>query len=171
MYQGIVSNTGSDAGDIQQQQVSYLGKVSTYTVINPYGLIGKPPLGSAVWISPVLGDEANKAGIANAITTRTKNLKDGETGLLNHLTGTRVFLNAEGQLVIDTSAETIITSTNDVTITAPETIINGDLLVNGDLNVNGDISTSGDLTVDGNISVGLAVTVVGNVTAATFIIA
>jgi len=137
MYQGFVINTESDAGDVQQQQVSYLGKVSQYAVIYPYGLIGKPPLGSAVWLSTVLGDEANKAGIANAITTRTKNLKDGETGLLNHLTGTTVFLNADGQLVINTTAETIITSTNDVTITAPNIIINGNVTINGTLDVSG----------------------------------
>lgn len=139
MYQGFVSNTGSDAGDVQQQQVSYLGKVSQYAVLYPYGLIGKPPLGSAVWMSTVLHDESNKAGIANAITTRTKNLQDGETGLLNHLTGTSVFLNADGQLVINTAAETIITSTNDVTVTAPNIIINGNVTIDGTLDATGTI--------------------------------
>ncbi len=148
MKYAVVTNTGTDAGDIQKQQVTYLGKVSECALINPYGHLGKPPTGSLALVANILGDEANKASITNAVKTRRRNLKDGETGTQNHLTGTILFLDADGNLVIDVTNDQKITVTGNTDLT-----VGGNATVNVTGNATFNVGGTTDITSTGNLNI------------------
>ena len=170
MKYAVVTNTGTDAGDMQKHQVKYMGKTSECALMNPYGHLGKPPLGSLAIVESMSGDEANKVSIANAVKTRKRNLKDGETGTQNHMTGTIVFLDSEGNLVIDVTNDQKITVKGDANLTVGGNVsitVSGTATVN--VAGNTDITTP-TMTLNGNMQVNGTIDCSSTVTAITDVI-
>lgn len=97
-----------DSGDFQYGQVSYLGKDHKVLIFYPYGLVGKPPANSMGILWSQQGQESNGIGIAGDPKTRPlKDLKDGESALVNHVTGDYVYLKENGDLHATVSGDLI----------------------------------------------------------------
>lgn len=116
-----------DSGDFQYGQVSYLGKEHKVLIFYPYGLVGKPPADSMSLLWSQQGQESNGIGIAGDPKTRPlKDLKDGESALVNHVTGDYVYLKengdlhakVSGDLIADVGGNSVVTVDGNAEITA-----------------------------------------------------
>jgi len=138
-----------DSGDYQFAKVSCLGKEQKVLIFYPYGLLGKPPANSMGLLWSQQGQESNGIGIAGDPKTRPlKDLADGESALVNHVTGDYVYLKENGDLHAIVSGDLIA----DVGGNSIATVVgNAEITAGGDAK----ISAGGDaeLTAVGNAKI------------------
>lgn len=153
----VITLTNSDSGQIANAQITWLGKTGVTEIVYPYGMAANAPVGSAVLMFSILGQEENRTGIANDQKTRFKDLKPSETAFGNpvtksvikflengdiELTGTagqNINITGDSNVIIGGDANitiagsTTIDSTGNIDITAPITTINGELRATGEV--------------------------------------
>lgn len=100
--QAVISLLTDDTEAYPLAQVTSNGKATDIIRLSTYGVFGMPPLDSHVLLLSSQGQEAVKFGIINDFLRRKKGLKSGECGLMNTVTGTYIFLRADGKIEINT---------------------------------------------------------------------
>lgn len=154
-----------DSGQYPVVQATYNNKTTLVHQIQPYGFYSSPPLDSEMITWNVLGQEENKAGIADNSKLRFKNLKPGEVVVGNTITRSNAFFDAEGNLnitvvnneVVNITGNCTINVTGDLTTTANKIVSTSSTTV--DITCSGDatitcptVKMTGDLEVDGDIT-------------------
>jgi phage gp45-like len=130
--------SSDDSGDFQYAQVSYLGKEHKALIFYPYGLFGKPPANSMGLLWSQQGQESNGIGLAGDPKTRPlKDLKDGEAGIANHVTGDYVYLKANGDLQVKCSGSLIADVAGNATISAVNVEITSATLTHNGVDISG----------------------------------
>ncbi|MFC3816577.1 phage baseplate assembly protein [Lysobacter sp. GCM10012299] len=72
----------TDTGRFRRALVSFLGRQQVVQLLAPYGFVHSPPRGSQVVLLPIMDDESNQVGIADAQPSRTlRDLKPGEVAV------------------------------------------------------------------------------------------
>jgi phage baseplate assembly protein V len=135
----------NDTGRFRRALASFLGRQQQVQVLSVYGVVSSPPPGSQMVIWPMMGDESNQIGIADAQPLRPiKDLKPGEVALVNYLTGAAVFMREDGSIHVESSQQ--------VTVEAPDVTIKASGSVTVDspqVSFSGNVEISGTLTVAG----------------------
>lgn len=139
----ITSSSQANNKKYPTVQGNYLGKTKDFRVFIPYGLISSAPSGSEGITMQILCQEDDSIVILSDVEGRKKDIKDGETGLENTVTGVNIILNDSGDVVINNA--------NNVQINS-NTEINGDLTLNGNLTMTGNANITGNLTVTGSVT-------------------
>lgn len=81
----------------------------------PYGFAHNPPKNSLSLLLSQNGQESSAFSITgNPDTSTLKNLKEGESGIQNDLTGAFVHLNAAGQIVVDAPGDVLVNAGGDI---------------------------------------------------------
>ena len=143
-----------DSGDYQFANVSFLGKTQKVMLFTPYGLVSNPPLNSMGLLWSQQGQESNGIGIADNPKTRPlKNLEEGESALVNHVTGDYVYLKANGDLEASVSGDVDIASGGDVTVAATNVDIISATLAHNGTNIGDGHTHSQGNDSDGDIEV------------------
>lgn len=125
-----------DSGDFQYANVSFLGKTQKIMVFTPYGLISNPPANSLGLIWSQQGQESNGIGMADDPKTRPlKDLKEGESALVNHVTGDYVYLKENGDLKAIVSGNVEITASGNATLIATSVEITSTTLAHNGTNI------------------------------------
>lgn len=111
-----------DSDNLRFYTSSMLGKKQKILGFSPYGLMHNPPVGSMVLVFSQQGQESNGIGIADDPKNRTlKDLKSGEVGLSNYLTGHYIYFDENGlctivakdlRIAVDDSVEINSTTVN-----------------------------------------------------------
>jgi hypothetical protein len=155
-----VTLVGDDSGRYQTTQIGYLGKTADMEVIYPYGLCGNPPKNSLVLLFNVQGMEENRAGIANLLSERFKNLKEGEVAIGNYLTKSVIKFLENGDIeihgtndervTIDRNCNININGNCDISVNGTTTLsCPGGTTINSDVHVNGTVTISEDVIASG----------------------
>lgn len=132
---------GDDSGQFQNYKVSFLGKTSSCDVVWAYGISGRLPEGSTIYMTNQLGSEDNKAGVGSFSQERFKDLKSGELKVGNFLLESSVKFDANGDIIVTNPGNHIvkIAKNNTVTITANSTT---SILGNDTITIAGNSTTS-----------------------------
>lgn len=133
-----------DSGDVTVTTADGLGATDKRVIAwKPYGLMHNPPIDSLGLRFQQLGQSSNSIAIYDSPATRPiKNLLPGEVGLGNHLSGSYVHFKANGDIDIVCLNEFILTSTANVTITAPSTDFVGSQTTTGTNVTTGTVTAS-----------------------------
>jgi len=91
---------GDDSGQLQTYQVSFLGKTGSCEVVWPYGVSGRLPAGSTIYMTNQNGVEDDKAGVGALPQNRFKDLKDGEVKVGNFLLESSVKFAENGDIIV-----------------------------------------------------------------------
>ncbi len=138
----VLSLVSKDDGEFSVGQANYNGKTGDTELVWPYGFFANPPLGASILMFNVQGQEENRAGIASFPQMRFKNLKEGEVGIANFMTGSVMKFLADGSIEV--------TATNGMNITVTPDL---NIVVAGNVNiaVAGGVSLSAgaDVSIDG----------------------
>lgn len=103
-----VTKSSSDSEMFPSAQVSYHKKIVDMTRLVPYPLISNPAVDSLGVKLNIEGQEKNTVCIFHDPQNRLKNLKEGEGGIHNALTGAFVLLDADGNVHVFTDENVII---------------------------------------------------------------
>ena len=98
-----VTMGGSDDGEFNIQQVTYLQKVADCDIIFPYGMSANLPKDTLLVMFNVNDNEQNRAGIGTLPRERKKNLAPGEVAFFHPLTKSFIYFRNSGDIDIDTS--------------------------------------------------------------------
>lgn len=157
MKMGTIALVGKDNGPYSYSYTQYLGRVIPFRELTPYSVYSKCPKGDNSLIDhwAINGMEEDRVGIANVLSGRYKNLREGEAIHGNTETGTHIFykengdqnitvtkdqnvnikgngtINVSGNVTINVTGTTSVTSTGNLSFTAPLTTFNGPVVVNG----------------------------------------
>jgi phage gp45-like len=134
-----------DTGDITVTTGDGLGADGKRIVAwKPYGLMHNPPVGSLGLRFQQLGQPSNSIAIYDSPATRpVKNLLPGEVAMGNHLSGSYIHFKTDGNIDIVCLNEFVLTSTSNITITAPSTDFIGNQTTAGS-NITTDSVTAAD---------------------------
>lgn len=125
-----------DSGDYQFANVSFLGKTQKVMLFTPYGLVSKPPVGSMGLLWSQQGQESNGIGMADDPKTRPlKDLNDGESALVNHITGDYIYLKENGDIAVSCSGNLVANVAGDATLTAVNVEITSTTLTHNGTNI------------------------------------
>lgn len=175
---GKVTQNTDDSEQFPQMQTTYMGKVCDVTLIQPYGLTSRPPDNALCVVLNQQAQEGTRLAVAFSPNLRESGLLAGETCLQNMVSGVKMKLTNDGDLLLDVprdmvsavirdvvaSAKTVtvnvdetmdITAGTKITINAPELELNIPLItINGaTMNVIANTAFTGTLTSNGkNIS-------------------
>lgn len=155
-----VTLVGNDANKYQTTQISYLGKTADMEVIYPYGLCGNPPKNSLVLLFNVQGMEENRAGVANLVTERFKDLKEGEVAIGNYLTKSvikflengdiEIYGKNDERVTIDRNSNISIAGNCSISVNGTTTLsCPGGTTINSDVHINGTVTCSEDVIASG----------------------
>ena len=139
-----------DTIDLRGGTLGYQGLAQEGTLWTPYGLCHNPPVGSLAIVWAQNGQDSNAIGIADAPAIRTlRNLKSGEVGLANYLTGSYALFKENGDLdVTAVNANVNIVANNvNITLTGAATFTIGGTTIT--LSESGISVAGGDVTADG----------------------
>jgi phage gp45-like len=103
--QAYVSLTSDDSSAYPVTQATYCDKATDVVRLSPYGLDSNPPSESFCLLLSSQAQEAVKFALISDMMNRKKNLKEGEVALNNTLTGSFVFLDADGNIVVSAPAD------------------------------------------------------------------
>ena len=123
----------NDSGSLQQGVFVYMGSSPKGQVFVPYGVLMNPSIGSQMAVFSQNGHESNAIGFASDPNNRTlKNLKSGEYGISNYLTGDFILFKEDGttqlttkKLTITTEGVTVVIDKNGMAITGGAVTHNG----------------------------------------------
>jgi phage gp45-like len=173
--QCYVTLVGDDSGRVPLTQVAYMDKAVECEVITPYGLYSNPPVNSMGILFHPFGDEQIRAAILNVLDERFKNLLAGEVQIGNPLTQCSIKFDKDGNLIIVTPNQQVVTigadysiivggtysltASDDATFEAPNFHFKGNIICDGTFSANsgaitmtgGNFNTSGDITATGDI--------------------
>ncbi len=172
-----ISLPGKDDKEFPDSQITFFGTTADCVPVYPYGMHANAPVDSYMILFSLNGQAENKAGIAFNPDLRKKNLKSGEVVHGNFVTGSTVFYDEDGNIIVNCEEDEIVTikgastvniagnaaitvggeATIDVigntTLTTPLATIDGDLTVTGDVEVQGETALGAIVTSNGkNIS-------------------
>jgi len=140
LKRSFVSRVAVDKNDFQTAQVSYMGKAVETEMLWLYGTYGSVPLNSLCPTWSVGAQEEDRVTLPARSHDRIKrDLKPGEYGVGNHLTGSTVFFDADGNVVIISKNDLKITVENDADIT-----ISGDATIKAN-----------NVTIDAKVNLGI----------------
>ncbi len=132
----FITKASDDKNAFQTAQISYLDKVADTEIIWPYGMFGNVPIDSLCVTFSVGAHEENRVTFPSRSHDRIKrDTKPGEVGQGNSLTGSHVFYNADGDIIIDAKNKINIIVVGDATITANKLIVNNDADITGNVNL------------------------------------
>lgn len=124
----------SDSGQFQVYQVSFMGSISNCEAVWPYGLAGILPKDSTMTMLNVMGNEANKAGIASFPQERFKDLEvvkdDFDIAIGNFKSLSRAAYLSNGDIVTIATKDYNLTVNQDLTVQ-----IDGSATVNANANI------------------------------------
>lgn len=142
--------SSNDSGNFQTGIFKYMGSTPRGQIFIPYGDLSRAPDGSQMAVFAQNGNQSNVIAFASDPKNRTiKNLKSGEKGIANYVTGSHILLTENGDV--------IVVSKNDLKVTAGTSSFeikqNGDILaVSGnDFKVTAG-STSFEMKKDGDFT-------------------
>lgn len=115
--QAALKLTNKDDGAIPTAQVVYNERPAEIQIVYPYGLCANAPKGSLVLLFNVQGQEENRAGIANHVQSRFKNLKEGEVAVGNYMTECYVKFNEDGDTITVVKRDSEVTIDRDLNVT------------------------------------------------------
>lgn len=95
---GSVAMT-DDTGDFRRAMISALGKTQKCQAFSPYGLCSNPPDESMAVLLNMQGIASNTVALIDDPKNRKKNLAKGEVALYNYVTGSFLYLRADGAIV------------------------------------------------------------------------
>lgn len=102
--------TTDDSGNRRFGVIRFQGKQQQCQVVTPYGLMSSPPADSMAVTLSQNGQESNALVIADDPDNRPlRNLKMGESGLGNYITGDHFHFDNQGVLHLNVSQQFIIT--------------------------------------------------------------
>jgi len=96
--QAFVSLVSDDTSAYPQVQVSYNGKPVQAVRFSPYGLFSNPPEKSVAFLLSPSAQDSRPFAMIQDMLRRKKNVKEGECGLYNVLTGSYVYLKENGDI-------------------------------------------------------------------------
>lgn len=148
---GQVSLPGKDNKPFPLTQIQAYGQAADVVVLNPYGMHSNPPADSYAITFAINGQNENRAALCYKPDIRQKDLKPGETVFGNDVTGSRVFFDEDGNIIVNCENDenvTIkgacnITVDGDVTIVAPLVKVDGNFEVTGDTALGAVVTSSG----------------------------
>lgn len=168
-----VSLPGKDDKFYPDTQITFNGSTADAVSIYAYGTHANAPVDSHFLLFSLNGQAENKAGIAFNPELRQKNLKPGEVVHGNFVTGSTVFYDEDGNIVVNCEKDEIVTIkgastvnitgnaaitiggeatidvTGNTTLTTPLATVDGNLTVTGDLTVTRDTILSATVTSNG----------------------
>lgn len=157
MIKQAVLNLIDDTGPYPRGQADYNGKTTDFLYVSPYGLESSPPPEGWVLLLSLQGQESVKAGFVSDFLNRIKNKLPGEVCLHNTLTGSNIFLRANGDVDITSLLNTNIIAAGNITLTATGTV---NLISAGDVNLGAlggePVARVGDSVAGGVITSGSA---------------
>ena len=114
-----ITRVSGDVNSFQTAQISYMGRVSDTEILWPYGMYGNVPINSLCVTLAVNGQEENKVTLPSRSHKRIRrNLKAGEVGIGNFNTQSEVFFDADGNILIISKGDLVVTVVGNVTINA-----------------------------------------------------
>lgn len=136
-------------------QSKFIGTVSNYEAIHPYGFLNKMEPGSLVIQFPISGAESNQLGIEynnKKISTMMGQMVAGDIAIYNPDSNSFVLMKKDGDIKILGKKDFEVDVTGsatldalDLTITSTTTHI-GDVAITGNLTVSGTIISTGAIT-------------------------
>jgi len=115
----VTLNT-DDTEQFPQMQTTYMGKVCNVALLQPYGLTSRPPSDALCVVLNQQGQEGNRMAMAFSPKQRSTGLLAGETKVENMVSGVKMYLTNDGDLVIDAPRDMVSTIIRDL-ITAAKT--------------------------------------------------
>lgn len=165
-----VSLPGKDDKFYPDAQIIFNGTTADCVPIYPYGMHANAPVDSHFILFTLNGQAENKAGIPFNPQLRRKNLKPGEMYVGNDVTGSQVFFDEDGNIIVNCENDETVTikgaSTVNITGDAAITIggeatidVSGNTTLTTPLaTVDGDLTVTGKLIVEGDTELGATVT-------------
>ena len=131
-----ITRISDDKNSFQTAQISYMGKVADTEIIWPYGMYGNVPINSlCVTFSSGAQEEDRVTFPSRSHKRIRRDLKSGEVGMGNFVTGSETFYDADGNIIINAKNDLKITVIGDATITANFVTIDSDTDITGKVNL------------------------------------
>lgn len=119
----VTLNT-DDSEQFPQMQTTYMGKVCDVALIQPYGLTSRPPSDALAVVLNQQGQEGTRMAVAFSPNLRSTGLKAGETKLENMVSGVKVYLTNDGDMIIDVPRDMTATVIRDILASAKTATVN-----------------------------------------------
>jgi phage gp45-like len=114
--QAFLSLVTDDSHAYPRGQATYNDKTTEFVRYVPYGLFSNPPENSHVLLLGSQGQESTKFGLISDYINRKKDVKEGECGLYDTLTGNLVHLKENGDIEIDCKNNLVASVAGDATM-------------------------------------------------------
>jgi phage baseplate assembly protein V len=142
-------------GQIETQGVS-----KEHVLYSNYGFVSYPPLNSSSLAYNVAINGYEDGKFSLPFVTNPPSVQEGEVCIYNNLTDTKIHLDREGNLTINTTKDTVINTTGNLeatataaTVTASTISLTGDVTITGNLIVTGTLGSTGLATLTGGATI------------------
>lgn len=121
---GKVTLNTDDSEQFPQMQTTYMGKTCDVALVQPYGLTSRPPSDALAIVLNQQGQEGSRLAMAFAPTMRSTGLKAGETKVENMVSGVKMYLTNDGDLIVDVPRDMTATVIRDILAFAKTATVN-----------------------------------------------